>query len=71
MIFDRADDGWVIDVSDADALDTETLATLASGGPPDPERLSGRGLFIVHSIMDTVELIEIDGHQHLRCLKRA
>lgn len=71
VVVDRAEDGWLIDVSDADALDTTALAALATSGPPDPERLSGRGLFIVQSIMDTVELVDVDGHQHLRCVKRA
>ena len=71
VVFDRVADGWMIDVSDADGLDVDTLATLATAGTPDPSRLSGRGLFIVQSIMDTVELVDIGGHQHLRCCKRA
>lgn len=71
VIVDRDDDGWMIDVSDADHLDTATLGSAATSGAPEPERLSGRGLVIVQSIMDAVELVDVDGHQHLRCFKRA
>ncbi len=66
VAFDHTPQGWVLDVSDAEAFDELPSATL-----PDPEQLSGRGLFVVQSVMDTVELIDVDGYQHIRCLKRA
>lgn len=60
------DDGWVIDVSNADGLASLNIPAL-----PDPSALSGRGLFIVDAIMDRVELVDVDGRLHLRCVKFA
>ncbi|MEP1124266.1 MAG: ATP-binding protein [Ilumatobacter sp.] len=63
----HADDvGWVIDVSNADGLAGMDLPAL-----PDPSALSGRGLYIVDAIMDRVELVDVDGRLHLRCIKFA
>ena len=57
---------WTIDVTNADGL-------LDIGAPalPDPSALSGRGLFIVDAVMDRVELVEVDGRLHVRCVKFA
>ncbi|MFT4864416.1 MAG: anti-sigma regulatory factor (Ser/Thr protein kinase) [Ilumatobacter sp.] len=64
--FGRADNGWQLLVSDADELElSEPRVT------PDPTQLAGRGLFIVESMMDLVELVVIDGRQHVRCIKHA
>ncbi len=60
------DDGWVIDVSNAEGLAGTEIPAL-----PDPSALSGRGLFIVDAIMDRVELVDVAGRLHLRCIKFA
>lgn len=57
-------DRWTIEVDDADGLET-----LSDTALPGPDALSGRGLFIVQSVMDEVELIDDDGHRRLRCSK--
>lgn len=57
-------DRWTIEVDDADGLDT-----LSDTALPEPDALSGRGLFIVHSVMDEVELVDDGGHRRLRCSK--
>ena len=55
---------WVIDVDDADGVDVVDAATL-----PDHDALTGRGLLIVHAVMDEVELVDEGGHRFLRCSK--
>lgn len=55
---------WVLEVDDAGDEDT-----LDPDSPPDPEALSGRGLFIVQAIMDEVESVERGGSRFLRCIK--
>lgn len=57
---------WTLVVSNADGIVDLNALTL-----PDPTELSGRGLFLVGQIMDHVELVEIDGRQHIRCVKSA
>ena len=59
-------DGWTIDVSNA-----EGLVDLAGTSPAPPTSLSGRGLFIVDAIMDRVEVVDLDGTHHVRCVKFA
>lgn len=66
VAFDRVADGWAIDVSNADAIAELVVPTV-----PSPEVLSGRGLVLVHAVMDAVDLIDVDGQQHVRCLKLA
>lgn len=58
--------GWTIDVSNADGLTDIGAPTL-----PTPSALDGRGLFLVDALMDRVELVERDGHLHVRCVKFA
>lgn len=58
------DASWTIEVDHADGLDTLSDTTL-----PAPDALSGRGLFIVQSVMDEVELVDDGGHRRLRCSK--
>ena len=61
IAFERTVTDWQLLVSGANELElSEPRAA------PDPAQLAGRGLFIV---MDRVELIEVDGQQHLRCIK--
>lgn len=57
---------WTLDVSNADDLIDIDVPTL-----PDPTKLSGRGLFIVDAVMDRADLVEIDGRQHIRCVKHS
>lgn len=57
---------WTLDVSNADGLIEIDAPVL-----PAPTKLSGRGLFIVDAVMDRAELVEIDGRQHIRCVKLA
>lgn len=57
---------WTIDVSNAD-----DLTGLASPALPEPSALSGRGLFLVDAVMDRVELVDVDGRLHIRCVKFA
>jgi serine/threonine-protein kinase RsbW len=55
---------WVLDVDDAQAIDVLDATT-----PPDHDVLTGRGLFIVHAVMDEVEVVDEGGHRLLRCSK--
>jgi len=57
---------WTIEVSNADGLQGVDAPTL-----PDSSALSGRGLFLVDNIMDRVELVEVEGRLHVRCVKFA
>ena len=57
---------WTIDVSNAGGLIDIDAPTL-----PDSSALSGRGLFLVDSVMDRVELVEVEGRLHVRCVKFA
>lgn len=57
---------WTIDVSNAGGLVDVDSPTL-----PDSSALSGRGLFLVDSVMDRVELVDLDGRLHVRCVKFA
>ena len=66
VAFERVEHGWLVDVSDADGLDRLNVPER-----PDPEQLSGRGLFLVHAMMDEVDLVEVGDTRHIRCLKYA
>lgn len=64
MIFRREPSQWVLDVDDADHLhDLDVTA-------PAPTALTGRGLFIVKSVMDDVEIVDDHGRRRIRCAKR-
>ena len=66
VVMHRTPDGWVLDVSNADALHD-----LAGALDVDPIGQTGRGLVIAQAVMDRVELVDIDGEQHIRCFRRA
>ena len=66
VVFQRTSQGWVLDVSNADALDD-----LDSQPISGPSVLNGRGLALARAVMDRVELIDIKGEQHIRCFRRA
>ncbi len=55
----------VVHVSGADAL-----APLTDHELPSVADLTGRGLFIVGSVMDDVAVVELDGRRFVRCTKR-
>lgn len=57
---------WTIDVSNAD-----DLTGLSAPSLPAPSALSGRGLYLVDAVMDRVELVDVDGRLHIRCVKFA
>lgn len=57
---------WTIDVSNADGL-----ADIEAPSLPDPSALCGRGLFLVDAVMDRVELVDVAGRLHVRCVKFA
>jgi serine/threonine-protein kinase RsbW len=58
--------GWTLDVSDADDLVLDGPRTL-----PDPSTLTGRGLFVVQQLMDTVTVVESDRGRSIRCTRAA
>ncbi len=57
---------WTIEVSNAD-----NLGELKAPELPEPSALTGRGLFLVDAMMDKVELVDVDGRLHIRCVKFA
>jgi serine/threonine-protein kinase RsbW len=62
MSLARTDDHWVLDVADADgvpALDSVEL--------PATSQVNGRGLYVVLSVMDHVEVVDVHGTQVVRC----
>jgi serine/threonine-protein kinase RsbW len=64
ITFERTATDWQLLVSDADRLVLSEPKAV-----PDPAQLAGRGLFIVEAVMDWVELVIVDGQQHVRCIK--
>lgn len=64
MSLRRDPHAWVLDVADAAGL--QSVSDL---GPPDPDELTGRGLFIVQSLMDDLRLVDVNCHRVLRCTK--
>lgn len=66
VVFDRVAEGWIVDVSNADGI-----VELEAPSMPGPTQLSGRGLFLVFALMDSVDLVDVDGSRHIRCLKLA
>lgn len=55
---------WVLDVADA-----ERVPPLDSVELPAPSQITGRGLFVVISVMDNVGVATIDGTQVVRCIR--
>lgn len=55
---------WELIVADCDDLDTIHDRDL-----PAVRVATGRGLFIVQSLMDSIETVEVDGHLVIRCRK--
>lgn len=60
----RVGNGWQIDVHDADEV-----PPLDDVEPPPTESITGRGLFIVQSIMDEVLIVQTGDSTVIRCVK--
>jgi len=58
--------GWILDVSNADAL-----GNLDEIPEPDPDVLDGRGLRIVQAVMDEGKLVDSGGQLPSRRFKQA
>lgn len=57
-------DQWVLVVDDADELELAGPIT-----PPEPTAVTGRGLFVVQQVMDSLDVTTVDGRQVLRCTR--
>jgi len=66
IAFQRSEDTWVLDVSDA-----HELADFGTLVPAAADEIDGRGLFIVRTLMDSVEIVTHDERQLVRCKKIA
>jgi anti-sigma regulatory factor (Ser/Thr protein kinase) len=62
VLIERDDAGWTMQVADADDASMLDRVSL----PPATAR-SGRGLFVVRSLVDTLELIETASARAVRC----
>lgn len=60
----RTDGDWILDVADADRV-----PPLDSVELPPPTQATGRGLFVVMSVMDTVGVATVDGTHVVRCVR--
>jgi len=58
-------DEWVLLVDDAEELELAGPLTA-----PPATSITGRGLFVVQQLMDTLDVTTRDGHRVLRCTKR-
>jgi anti-sigma regulatory factor (Ser/Thr protein kinase) len=66
VLMERDATGWTIQVAhvdDASMLDNLSL--------PDATSLTGRGLFVVSSLVDTLEVIDTDNVRAVRCVRSA
>lgn len=57
---------WALDVSQADELELDGPRTL-----PEPSSPTGRGLFVVEALMDTVTVVDAPGGRSVRCTRSA
>jgi serine/threonine-protein kinase RsbW len=60
------DQQWIVDVASADDLELSETVVL----PPVTDR-TGRGLFVVQSVMDTVGVLDVDGERVVRATRAA
>lgn len=65
VILDRVEDDWVLEVADVDDLDILDDVTL-----PDQHQATGRGLFVVASLVDELRVVEDGGRCAVRCRRR-
>ena len=64
VVVQRCGDAWVLDVADA-----ERVPPLDSVELPAPSQITGRGLFVVMSVMDDVGMATVEGAQVIRCVR--
>jgi len=55
---------WTLDVADAEDAPAPTEARL-----PPPDDPTGRGLYVVASVMDRVDIVTVDGAHVIRCTR--
>lgn len=66
VLVERNERGWVVQVADVDdvsILDAVSLPPITS--------LTGRGLFVVSSLVDTVEVVDTGTARAVRCVRSA
>lgn len=67
IVCEVRDDSVVVEVADKGrGFDASNLPP----GPPDPEAIQGRGIFIIYSLMDAVEAESGSGGTRIRMQKR-
>lgn len=64
LVLTRGSTEWVLDVADA-----ERVPPLDSIRLPEPTQTTGRGLFVVMSLMDHVGVTTVDDAQVVRCVR--
>ncbi len=64
VVVHRTGRDWVLDVADA-----ERVPPLDSVELPSPSQITGRGLFVVVSVMDDVGVATVEGAQVVRCVR--
>lgn len=64
VVLTRRSTEWVLDVADA-----ERVPPLESIELPEPTQTTGRGLFVVMSVMDRVGVVTVDDAQVVRCVR--
>lgn len=57
-------DRWVLEVADADGVPPLESVVL-----PAATQSTGRGLFVVMAVMDSVAVVEVSGAQVVRCIR--
>ena len=55
---------WILDVADAERAPTPAGRQLPPSDDP-----TGRGLYVVSSVMDRVDLVEVEGATVVRCTR--
>jgi serine/threonine-protein kinase RsbW len=64
VVLTHTDRDWILDVADADRVPPLDSVVL-----PAPTQATGRGLFVVVSLMDTVGVATVDGAHVVRCVR--
>lgn len=62
VVVERTASDWVIDVADA-----ESIPGLDDLSAPDPSMITGRGLFVVQSLVDSMKIVDEGGSFVVRC----